>query len=112
MTLDMWDADQAVVVTPDTDREPTVSAATRYGITDREASLGEPLNVILAQEQPDVAVEPADVEDDDEWLLVDDDDAFAGRLVASTETADDNAEAVDDPAEFSAEELAMHVVYR
>lgn len=72
-----WDADQAVVHGPvDEDLEGT-PAVDRYGVTGTEEISGEPLDVALAQEEPDDAVPPRV---DDEWLLVEHADD-CGRIV-------------------------------
>jgi hypothetical protein len=92
VTDQMWDPDQAVTHGPvDADLEGTC-AADRYGVTPEEEIHGEPLSVSLAQEEPDVAVAE---DDDDDWVLVDDEGYGAVRYA--------------DPAEHSAEELALHV---
>jgi hypothetical protein len=111
------------------------SAATRYGVTADEQHEGESLDQLLAEEEPDPALdlddelsedEPAAGEDDDEdvadedldGLLLDDGpDPRAGRLVAEDEGAHPDAEpdlvardAGIDGGAASAEEAAVHVV--
>jgi hypothetical protein len=112
------------------------SAGIRYGVTGTEQEEGESLDQLLAEEEPDTALdftddEPEDVEDveedeDDEdagdedvdGLLLDDGpDPRAGRLVAEDEGAhpDDEEDLVAsdvgiDGGAATAEEAAMHVV--
>jgi Family of unknown function (DUF5709) len=82
--------------------------ATRWGTTDLEQQLGEPLDMRLAEEEPDITPDDLDDEVADER---------AGRLIAPDEGAHPDAEsdsvATDvGPAGYaaSAEEAAMHVV--
>jgi hypothetical protein len=92
VTDETWDPDQAVTHGPvDEDLEGACSAD-RYGVTVEEEIHGEPLSVALAQEEPDVAAPPTD---DDEWVLVDDEGYGSVKY--------------SDPADHSAEELALHV---
>jgi hypothetical protein len=108
------------------------SAGVRYGVTAEEQEEGESLDQLLAEEEPDPALnydeddeEPEDVEDDDDagdedvdGLLLDDGpDPRAGRLVAEDEGAHPDEEedlvARDvgiDAGGATAEEAAMHVV--
>ncbi len=107
------------------------SAGIRYGTTDDEQESGESLDQLLAEEEPDPALDleedddvPEDSEDEDEadeyldGLLLDDGpDPRAGRLVAEDEGAHPDAEAdlVARDAGISggaasAEEAAVHVV--
>ncbi len=107
------------------------SAGMRYGTTDDEQESGESLDQLLAEEEPDPALDleedddvPEDSEDEDEadeyldGLLLDDGpDPRAGRLVAEDEGAHPDAEAdlVARDAGISggaasAEEAAVHVV--
>jgi Family of unknown function (DUF5709) len=109
------------------------SAGTRFGTTGEEQEEGESLDRLLAEEEPDPALdvtedEPEDIEDveDDEdagdedvdGLLLDDGpDPRAGRLVAEDEGAhpDDEEDLVAqdvgiDGGAATAEEAAMHVV--
>ena len=109
------------------------SAGIRYGTTVEEEQEGESLDQQLAEEEPDVAFD-ADDEDDDEsgafagdediagedidGLLLDDGpDPRAGRLVAEDEGAhaDEEADLVasdvgPDAGGATAEEAAVHVV--
>jgi hypothetical protein len=107
------------------------SSAIRYGTTADEQEAGESLDQLLAEEEPDPALdfddeldddEPSDDEDagdeDVDGLLLDDGpDPRAGRLVAEDEGAHPDAEAdlvardagIDGGA-ASAEEAAVHVV--
>jgi len=109
------------------------SAGIRYGTTVEEEQEGESLDQQLAEEEPDVAFD-ADDEDDDEsgafagdediagedidGLLLDDGpDTRAGRLVAEDEGAhaDEEADLVasdvgPDAGGATAEEAAVHVV--
>ena len=109
------------------------SAAMKFGSTADEQETGESLDQLLAEEEPDPALDlddevpedgEEDSEDDDEadeyvdGLLLDDGpDPRAGRLVAEDEGAHPDAEAdlvardagVDGGA-ASAEEAAVHVV--
>jgi Family of unknown function (DUF5709) len=107
------------------------SAAIRYGTTAEEEEEGESLDQLLAEEEPDPALE---LDEDDEWpedaagdddagdedvdgLLLDEPAPRAGRLVAEDEGAHVSAEAdlvardagIDGGA-ASAEEAAVHVV--
>jgi hypothetical protein len=80
----------------------------RYGVTGWEARHPEPLDLALAQEVPDLDLAPVD---DEQWSQVDGPEEFPGRLVADDKLRDDDyACVVDDGADFSAEELAMHVM--
>jgi uncharacterized protein DUF5709 len=106
------------------------SAGMRFGTTAGEQEEGESLDMLLAEEEPDVAFdaddeEPSDVagdedaadEDIDGLLLDDGADPRAGRLVAEDEGAHPDSEAdlvardtgIDGGA-ATAEEAAMHVV--
>ena len=92
-TTEYWDPDQAVPFGPiDADLEGACSAD-RYGITCEEEIRGEPLDVALAQEEPDVSFAAGA---DDQWALVEDDEDYAEIHF-------------HDPEERSAEELALHV---
>jgi len=107
------------------------SAGMRYGTTGDEQESGESLDQLLAEEEPDPALDldedddlPEDSDDEDEadeyvdGLLLDDGpDPRAGRLVAEDEGAHPDAEAdlVARDAGISggaasAEEAAVHVV--
>jgi Family of unknown function (DUF5709) len=113
------------------------SAGIRYGVTAEEQSEGESLDQLLAEEEPDDALEltedeleiddeePEDLEGDEDagdedvdGLLLDDGpDPRAGRLVAEDEGAHPDEEedlvASDvgiDGGAATAEEAAMHVV--
>jgi len=108
------------------------SAGVRYGVTEQEQEQGESLDQLLAEEEPDPALqfddeddeEDEDEEDDDagdedvDGLLLDDGpDPRAGRLVAEDEGAhpDDEADLVAtdvgiDGGGATAEEAAVHVV--
>jgi Family of unknown function (DUF5709) len=107
------------------------SAGMKYGTTGDEQEAGESLDQLLAEEEPDPALDldedddvPEDSEDEDEaeeyldGLLLDDGpDPRAGRLVAEDEGAHPVAEAdlVASDAGISggaasAEEAAVHVV--
>ncbi len=107
------------------------SAGMRYGTTDDEQESGESLDQLLAEEEPDPALDldedddvPEDSDDEDEadeyldGLLLDDGpDPRAGRLVAEDEGAHPDAEADLDARDAgisggaaSAEEAAVHVV--
>jgi hypothetical protein len=101
----------------------------KFGSTADEQQMGESLDQLLAEEEPDAALDldddpPEDDEDADEadeyldGLLLDDGpDPRAGRLVAEDEGAhpDDEADLVAhdvgiDGGAASAEEAAVHVV--
>ena len=106
------------------------SAAMKFGSTADEQEAGESLDQLLAEEEPDAALDlddddlPEDDEDSDEadeyvdGLLLDDGpDPRAGRLVAEDEGAhpDEEADLVArdvgiDGGAASAEEAALHVV--
>ena len=106
------------------------SAGMRYGTTAEEEEAGEPLDQLLAEEEPDQDLDPddevpeSDGDDDDaadeyvDGLLLDDGpDPRAGRLVAEDEGAHpvDEADLVAtdagiDGGAASAEEAAVHVV--
>ena len=106
------------------------SAAMKFGSTADEQEAGESLDQLLAEEEPDAALDlddddlPEDDEDSDEadeyvdGLLLDDGpDPRAGRLVAEDEGAlpDEEADLVArdigiDGGAASAEEAAVHVV--
>jgi hypothetical protein len=112
------------------------SSAIRYGTTAEEEERGESLDQLLAEEEPDPALDVDDEDDDDDesyadvagddeagdedvdGLLLDDGPApRAGRLVAEDEGAHPDAEAdlvardvgIDGGA-ATAEEAALHVV--
>jgi len=106
------------------------SAGVRFGTTDEEQRDGESLDQLLAEEEPDLALdddderlediagdEDAGDEDVDGLLLDDGPDLRAGRLVAEDEGAhpDDEEDMVAsdvgaDGGGATAEEAAMHVV--
>jgi len=106
------------------------SAGMRFGSTAEEQEEGESLDQLLAEEEPDAALEDGDErlediagdedagdEDVDGLLLDDGPDPRAGRLVAEDEGAHPDAEAdlvardagIDGGA-ATAEEAAVHVV--
>jgi hypothetical protein len=111
------------------------SAGMRFGSTEAEERAGESLDQLLAEEEPDIALDPAEEEPDEasgegedgdedagdedvDGLLLDDGpDPRAGRLVAEDEGAH-SAEEADlvasdagiDGGAASAEEAAVHVV--
>jgi len=110
------------------------SAGMRYGSTEAEERAGESLDQLLAEEEPDITLDPeeeradeaagTDEEDEDagdedvDGLLLDDGpDPRAGRLVAEDEGTHSDQEAdlvahdagIDGGA-ASAEEAAVHVV--
>src|SRR5579859_2832629 len=123
---------------PGNDPPERWSAGVRYGVTEQEQEQGESLDQLLAEEEPDPALqfedddedddededEDEDDEDDDagdedvDGLLLDDGpDPRAGRLVAEDEGAhpDDEADLVAtdvgiDGGGATAEEAAVHVV--
>jgi hypothetical protein len=91
-------------------------AAEDYGTTAAEQRDGEPLDVRIAREEPDMADRALDESADSADPYPVDRDERAGRLVESDEGAreDVEAEAVahsvgTDSGGFSAEERAMHV---
>jgi hypothetical protein len=107
------------------------SAGMRFGSTEAEERAGESLDQLLAEEEPDVTLDPAEEEPDEDagsdedagdedvdGLLLDDGpDPRAGRLVAEDEGAHASEEpdlvAYDagiDGGAASAEEAAVHVV--
>jgi hypothetical protein len=108
------------------------SAAMKFGSTADEQEAGESLDQLLAEEEPDTALDTGDEDEDDDeadededeadeyvdGLLLDDGpDPRAGRLVAEDEGAhpDEEADLVArdvgvDGGAASAEEAAIHVV--
>lgn len=93
MTVQEWDADQAVTRGPlDEDLEGCYSID-RFGVLADDELMGEPLSVALEQEEPESV--PVD-ETDDQWIFVEGDDDTDRRLF--------------DDDEHGPEELAMHVV--
>ena len=93
MTVEFWDADQAVTFGPiDAEIDGTCSVD-RYGVTLEEELHGEPLSVALAQEEPDF---DEAFSSDDVWAFVESDEDYHVRPSS-------------DPAGRSAEELALHV---
>ena len=106
------------------------SAGIRFGTTEAEQADGESLDQLLAEEEPDTALDEEDErlediagdedagdEDVDGLLLDDGPDPRAGRLVAEDEGArpDDEEDLVasdvgTDGGGATAEEAAMHVV--
>jgi hypothetical protein len=107
------------------------SAGMRFGSTEAEERAGESLDQLLAEEQPDITLDPAQEEPDEDagtdedagdedvdGLLLDDGpDPRSGRLVAE----DEGAHAPEEPdlvafdagidgGAASAEEAAVHVV--
>lgn len=110
------------------------SAGMRFGSTEAEERAGESLDQLLAEEEPDITLDPAEEEPDEasgegeygdedagdedvDGLLLDDGpDPRAGRLVAEDEGAhsDEEADLVAydagiDGGAASAEEAAVHV---
>jgi hypothetical protein len=88
------------------DREPR---ALRYGVTEDEERRGESLDFKLAEEEPDVSLDPVDEDFD-----FDDADAAAPRLVRPDEGfgPDDEADEIASDGGWggeSAEEAAIHV---
>jgi Family of unknown function (DUF5709) len=95
-----------------------------YGTTEAEARAGEPLDMLLAEEEPDIdpyaEAEREDEEADSEAELLeeeDEPDPRAGRLVAEDEGAHPDAEADlvasdvgIDAGAAGAEEAAVHIV--
>jgi hypothetical protein len=95
-----------------------------YGTTEAEARAGEPLDMLLAEEEPDIdpyaQAEREDEEADSEAELLeeeDEPDPRAGRLVAEDEGAHPDAEADlvasdvgIDAGAAGAEEAAVHIV--
>ncbi|HET7310635.1 MAG TPA: hypothetical protein VFJ17_04855 [Mycobacteriales bacterium] len=67
MTEETWDVDQAVTRGPWDEALEGRRAFARYGVTEREEIAGEPLEVALAQEEPDTAPFTGT---DDQWVLV------------------------------------------
>jgi len=90
MTIETWDADEALTRGPWDTELDGCSTIDRYGLLPDEMA-GEPFAVALAQEEADT---PAHAGLDDQWLLVDD------EVDALFEAASDRAP----------EELAMHLV--
>jgi hypothetical protein len=106
------------------------SAGMRFGSTEAEEKAGESLDQLLAEEEPDITIEPDDEkpediagdedagdEDVDGLLLDDGPDPRAGRLVADDEGAHSDAQAAMvahdvgiDGGAAGAEEAAVHVV--
>jgi hypothetical protein len=88
------------------------AAANRFGTTPAEALTGEPLDQLLAEEEPDVDPYAEAPEDEDELIRRGyDREPRAGRLVADDEHVDGMAWDVGiDGGGASAEEAAMHVV--
>ncbi|MCU1678756.1 MAG: hypothetical protein JWM93_3514 [Frankiales bacterium] len=92
-----------------------------WGTTALEESLGEPLDLRLSREEPDVLSQvdsppSAEADSDNPYPL--DRDEHVGRIVDLDEGAHEDAEADmvasdvgTDGGGFSAEERAMHVVY-
>ena len=84
----------------------TYLASTKWGVTAEEERLGEPLDLRLSEEEPDVDQGSPVVEDD-----------AAGRIVADDEGArpDVQKDAVAndvgaDDGDYSAEEAAIHLI--
>lgn len=79
MTAQTWDVDQAVTRGPLDESLEGRRASARYGVTGREEIAGEPLDVALAQEEPDVAPFSGI---DDQWVFVESDelDPVAAQL--------------------------------
>jgi hypothetical protein len=69
MSVETWDIDQAVTRGQLDEELDGCRSVDRYGVTGREEVRGEPLEVALAQEEPD-ARSFAGV--DDQWVFVDD----------------------------------------
>jgi hypothetical protein len=107
MTPERWDADEALVEA-EKDSFDDEAGVWRYGVTGWESIHHEPLDVALAQEVPEPDLEAVD---DEQWALVEGPEQFPGRLIADEAVRDDDyAVVVEDDDDFSAEELAMHVV--
>jgi hypothetical protein len=94
-------------------------ASTDWGTTASEESQGEPMDLRLAREEPDMpaaANRPADYSDDADQPYPEDPDERVGRLVESDEGVREDTEpdavALDvgtDRGGFSAEERAMRI---
>jgi Family of unknown function (DUF5709) len=90
-----------------------------YGTTAAEEQAGEPLDLRLSREEPDLAAtadQPADESPDADQPYPEDKDERVGRIVETDEgaRADDEPDAVasdvgTDLGGFSAEERAMHI---
>ena len=93
MTVQEWDAEQAVVRGPLDEELEGCYSIDRYGVAAFEERTGEPLSVALAQEEADLAPPTGS---DDQWVLVEDESDIDNRLF------DDNRHA--------AEELAMYLL--
>jgi len=93
MTMQEWDAEQAVVRGCLDEDLDGCCAIDRYGVAGSEELMGEPLAVALAQEEADVV---AATPSDDQWVLVADECDINRRLF--------------DDGEHAPEELAMHLV--
>ena len=94
MSCSEWDASLAVSYGPleeELDGQPTID---RYGITVREELAGEPLEVALAQEEPE---DTPDRGEDDPWIFVDQGWGADDRLFSPSD-------------DVAPEETAMHVV--
>jgi hypothetical protein len=99
--------------------EPT--AVDEWGTTAREESLGEPLDLRLSREEPDVLDQldtPASAEPDSDNPYPVERDEHVGRIVDLDEGAREDVDADmvasdvgTDSGGFSAEERAMHIVY-
>lgn len=101
------------MVVPSTDRPAAVED---YGTTAAEQRDGEPLDVRIAREEPDLADRALDESADADQPYPTDRDEHAGRIVESDEGTreDTDPDAVaqsvgTDSGGFSAEERAMHV---
>ena len=68
MSAQTWDVDQAVTRGPLDERLEGRLAFARYGVTGCEEVAGEPLDVALAQEEPDAGPFSGS---DDQWVFVD-----------------------------------------
>lgn len=94
-------------------------AVDEYGITAEEQSLGEPLDLRLSREEPDVTAAadlPADESEGSDSPYPEDADQRVGRIVdadqgARTDTEKDSVgyDVGTDTGGFSAEERAMHI---
>ena len=95
----------------------TPAAVDEWGTTAEEELEGEPIDLRLSREEPDVdAATPADYSDDADSPYPEDAEERVGRIVETDEGArpddEDTAVAHDvgtDTGGFSAEERAMHV---
>jgi hypothetical protein len=94
----------------------TATAVDEWGTTAEEEAAGEPLDLALSREEPEISADDIDESEDSDRPFPSDPEERVGRIVAEDEGAhsDEESTAVahdvgTDFGGFSAEERAMHI---